>query len=345
MALVKVENLYMMLAYAWNRLDQARQVKLGVLPRGDLPNLLARVLVVSTEHLLRRGLCRQYVGMEEETFTPRGKINVTDSIKQLHLSRRRAICDIDEYSADVLPNQIVKATIISLLACEEVDHRLRAELFKLSQALASISTIALFGWHFRGAAAVHRSGRYTLLLHVCRMIHDEMLPSDGEGKYRFSEFTQDEKKMRMLFQAFVTNFYKHELPEFEVSANYVNWDAIGEPSDIKLLPRMQTDSTLRSPERHIIVETKFTPKLFQVYKGKKSLQSQHLYQLSSYLSNQAAALESHAPRPEGLLLYPQTDEPLKLRMTLAGHRFTVATVDLNAEWATIHQRLTNLALS
>ena len=106
------------------------------------------------------------------------------------------------------------------------------------------------------------------------------------------------------------------------------------------LPKMQTDVTLRSQDRTIIVDAKFYKSVFASFQGSEKIRSGHLYQMFSYLMNCNAS--NFGPRPEGLLLYPSSSELLTLDYELCGHKIRIATVDLHVVWHEIEQRLRQL---
>jgi 5-methylcytosine-specific restriction enzyme subunit McrC len=338
--MIRIENLYMMLAYAWNRLDQAKLVDVSTLSQKDLPNLLARVLSSSVKHLLKRGLYKEYVETADEMTTLRGRIEAGESIKRGLFQRGKAFCRYDEYSLDVAHNQIIKATLLNLSRCDEVAKELRLELQKLRFGFGDVSDVALNTTTFRSASAHPHTAAYAFIIDVCRMAFQEMLPTQSAGRFRFRDFVRDEKKMWRVFQDFVCNFYRKELPEFSISASHVKWDITSEGAHEALFPSMQTDVSLRSKSRHIILDTKFTPHIFQENWGKKSLRSAHLYQISTYLDHQAVEnVANGSPSPEGILLYPMAKDYVDAQYSIRGRRLTVATVDLQQPWESVRERL------
>jgi 5-methylcytosine-specific restriction enzyme subunit McrC len=66
----------------------------------------------------------------------------------------------------------------------------------------------------------------------------------------------------------------------------------------------------------------------------------HLYQLSAYLAH----VRENEPAQDvsGLLIYPANGRSLKLKYNLVGVPVMVATVDLSAEWKSIHAELIEL---
>jgi 5-methylcytosine-specific restriction enzyme subunit McrC len=52
-----------------------------------------------------------------------------------------------------------------------------------------------------------------------------------------------------------------------------------------LLPKMQTDISLTSNTRKIIIECKYTPKAVKPHFGADKLISTHLFQINAYMDN------------------------------------------------------------
>lgn len=343
--MIPVANLYMMLAYAWNRLDQASVVDVAALHQQNLPSLLAHVLVTGVSHLTKRGLHKQYRELVEESGTLRGRVDTAASVKRALFQRARAVCQQDDYSADVIHNQIVKATLHRLVKCSDVAPPLCREAGRLVQRLPGVSDIDLTARAFRGAVVHRHTAVYAFLLDVCQMIYNETLPSEESGGFCFRDFTRDEKKMWRLFQDFVLNFYRKELSGFSVNASHVNWNIEPNAADGHLLPSMRTDVSLKSTSRHIILDTKYTAKIFQRHYQKKSFRSEHLYQLLTYVQQQAAYNAAQSmPAPEGILLYPLAAEAVETRYVISGHPLSIATVDLGQPWPQVRQRLISLIL-
>jgi 5-methylcytosine-specific restriction enzyme subunit McrC len=124
--MIPIGNLYYLLCYAWNRLDQADFVEIDALPRQDLPNLLARVLINGVRRLLRQGIYRSYVASTQDSDNPRGKLDITDTLKRGLLVRNAVSCVIDELTHEVLQNRIIRTTLHRLALTVEIDSGLGA---------------------------------------------------------------------------------------------------------------------------------------------------------------------------------------------------------------------------
>jgi 5-methylcytosine-specific restriction enzyme subunit McrC len=125
--------------------------------------------------------------------------------------------------------------------------------------------------------------------------------------------------MAILFENFVRNFYRVET-DFQVRREDIYWRWIAaDQVAAGLLPKMQTDISLNSSTRKIIIDCKFTPEATQQHYEAETLRSAHLYQINAYMDN----------LPEDKL----TDTCQK------GHKISIRTINLNQPWQSIHQDL------
>jgi 5-methylcytosine-specific restriction enzyme subunit McrC len=148
--------------------------------------------------------------------------------------------------------------------------------------------------------------------------------------------------MGLIFQDFVRNFFRLEQHQFVVKGERISWivddnHGVGH----HLLPRMNTDTSLVDGKRTIIVECKWTPTTFQLSHGKKTIHSDHLYQLHAYMSQHDRA-QLHAGTVEGLLLYPLVDEAVDVALSLKGQWIRVRTINLATSWSDIRAQLLEL---
>ena len=123
--------------------------------------------------------------------------------------------------------------------------------------LAPVRNIELHAEHFR-RVQLHRNNRiYAFLLHICEFVHEHWLPAEHGGARRFRDFVRD--GLSTLFEDFVLNFYRHELPaDWHASAPVIQWQFDAANADaLALVPRMETDVCLCGPGRAIILDTKF----------------------------------------------------------------------------------------
>lgn len=337
---IPVRNLYYLLAYAWDHLDEAGVVDVGDDDYRDLVNLLARVLVGGAQHLLRRGLDRGYV--EEQQVIPgvRGKLDLSATVKANLLASARTACVVDEFSPDVLHNRILRQTVRNVLRTEGLEAGLREALLGCDARLDGISPVHLSGVTFRSVQLHGNNAFYDFVLRVCRLIFDVTVVDQATGARRFRDFVQDDRQMAGLFERFVLNFYRREQRAFTARSKRIDWaPATGTEEHLAFLPSMKTDISLEGDDQEIVIDAKFYREPTQRNFGKDTVRSGHLYQLFAYLRN----LGVGSVRPvSGVLLYPQVGEPIDLSYVIHGHRVRIRTVDLAQDWRGIHGELLEL---
>jgi 5-methylcytosine-specific restriction enzyme subunit McrC len=294
--------------------------------------------------LLRRGLDRGYILIGEELSTVRGHIELGASLRLQARSARRLHCSYDELSYDLLHNRILKASLFRLARAPSLTPDLARELASLAKRMPDITDIWLERSAFSRVQLHRNNAYYDLLLKVCELAFDCLIPAQRGGGYAFQDVLRDEKKMALVFESFVRNFYRAEQAAFAVRAMQLEWEAIPiATSDGVRLPSMKTDIYLESKERRIIIDTKYYADALQQHLGSASFRSGHLYQLFAYLRNEAVA-GKHATPAEGMLLYPQVGSSLDARYSIHSHPVRLATIDLAQSWQAIDQRLKELVL-
>ena len=337
---IPVRNLYYLLCYAWDRLDEADLVDVGKIESNSLVELLSRVLATGTSHLLRRGLDRGYVPHEDATCSLRGRIDFQTSLKKNLFRNARAWCVFDELTYDVPHNQILKTTLRRLSRTPELNKKVRGEIYGLLRRIEPVRDIVLRGDSFRRVQLHRNNAFYGFLLNVCQILHEELLPEEGGESGRFRDFTRDEKKMALVFQHFVRNFYTIEQNRYTVSGTRLAWQRVlGDEKSLNLLPNLNTDVTLKSRDRTLVIDTKFYRKALTEHYGKKIYHPDHVNQIFVYVTNVKEREEKDAAQVEGMLLYPTVSEELDHEIELYGHRIRVSTVDLAQSWWEIRQRL------
>lgn len=100
---------------------------------------------------------------------------------------------------------------------------------------------------------------------------------------------------------------------------------------------METDITLRSSRRIILIDAKFYNEALASRHGVQKIRSNHLYQFYSYLEH--AGLRTPGVPVDGALIYPAVGEPVALHYRLRGHEVVVRAIDLMRPWREIHDEL------
>jgi 5-methylcytosine-specific restriction enzyme subunit McrC len=335
---IPIENIYYLFCYAWDRFEEAQAVSIQGISSPDLPNLLAKVLLAGTRTLLRRGLDRGYKPHDEEIATVRGQIDLSQTVRLWSRRARRLHCHFDELSHDVLHNRVLKASLLRLAKAPSLDHKLASDLRQVALHFSEVTDIRLDRGIFARVQLHRNISGYGLLMRVAELAFDSLLPAPGGTGYQFHDVMRDERKMAAVFEAFVRNFYRTEQRTYSVEPLHIRWDAEMLADDgAGKLPNMRVDVFLRSPERKLIIDTKYYADALQTYHGASTFHSSHLYQLFAYLRN--ARFESEHSRCDGMLLYPEARSRPDGAYRVHGHTVKIATVNLAQPWQLIAKRL------
>lgn len=338
---IPIQNIYYLLCYAWNKLDEGEIVDVNSLNSTELADLFARVLTNGTKHLIRRGFDRDYLAFSEETPRIRGRINFPESIKRDLIGRGKPLCEFDDLNYDVLHNRILRSTIDNLRGVNNLNKDLKTDLWETSIWLKDITPVRLSSQMFRRVQLHRNNNYYRFLLDVCELVYENLLVDETLGHSRFRDFRKDEGKMRSLFEHFIRNFYRLNQNTFKVDAPKLRWEVNGvEGSLLDLIPEMRTDLSLSNDKRQIIIDCKFAKSVVSEYRGKDSLKPSHLYQIYAYLRH--AERQKGWMNLEGILLYPVVNRSFNLALNLDGFPFQIKTIDLNQNWQNIELDLLDI---
>lgn len=337
---IPIENIYYLLCYAWDSLEQKDRVRVDIDDRTDLLDLFAKILINSTKILLKRGIDRNYVVSSWEYPGIKGKLELSTTVKtSIHL-KQKTICSFDEFSPNILTNQILVTTLFRLLRTRNLDREHQYSIRNLIPMFGDVRRIELRPTTFR-KVRLHRNNHfYSFVLHVCQLIAENLLPSEVSGEWEFTDFARDENKMNKLFERFIFNFYRLETA-LRVRREDIQWKAECSAEHAAFLPLMRTDITLEAPNRKVIMDAKYYREtLAENYSPK--IHSGNLYQVFSYLVNQEDPGVERTLTAAGIMVYPTTSREYDLHYRFGTHLISVRTLNLNTNWKKIADRLKSI---
>jgi len=336
---IPIKNIYYLLSYAWNKLEEGSKMNLQEDDYSTSLNLFARVFDNILTIIIKRGLDRNYIAVKDKIRTIKGRIDFNSTIKTLSHLNKKYYCDFDNFSEDILTNQIIKATLRTLLN-SDINSELKTHLKKKRLSFSSIKFIELNNTHFRKVTIDRNNAYYQFMILICKMIHENSVLDEGSGNRIFREFTGTDKQYAALFEAFVLNFYKrHVSKKYKVKGSeIINWDM--EEKD-PYFPLMRTDITLenRKTKKKTIIDTKFKENIFAYNYDNPKFHSSNLYQMYAYVKNFNVEKNSDV---EGMLLYPTTHTEISTEKYIGGHKFKLQTINLNQDWSLIEKDLLSI---
>lgn len=335
---IPIENIYYMLCYAKNRLKANAINKVSQQDYKNLYDLFGEILYNELSSLIKKGFYHEYIPIDDETSTLKGKINFDESLKKNTFMNGRAFCTFDEFTNDIIHNQIIKATLLLLIRYSDLRNENRENLKRIYKYFYYISNIKLDNRAFDKAKIHKNNYNYGFILEICKLIFDNLLINEKTGERSFKELIKDEKAMAYIFEEFVRGFYKKELEDVKVYRRIIKWNTFGEIDSY--LPIMETDITLEQGESLAIIDTKYYKEPLAISYNKEKIRINNLYQIYAYVQN----IEKYKyKKVVGALLYPLTDDELNLKYNIGGYDFYIFSVDLNKPWREIHNRLLEIS--
>lgn len=340
--MIRYQNIYHMLAYAFQVLNE--QGYRDVALEEDFENtaeLLAAILCRGVAVQIKRGLMREYIVTKEPLSSPRGKIEVSESIKSMAVRKKQLVCSYDGFSTNAYNNRIIKTTFDILLRAKISKER-KKEIKKLIIYFDGVEILDAhsINWNQR----YNRNNQsYRMLVSLCYMVIKGLLQTTTDGSTKLMDFL-DEQRMCRLYEKFILEYYRRHYPQIKTSAAQIPW-ILGEDCSSAMLPVMQSDITLSYGNKVLIIDAKYYSHTTQVQFDKHTLHSNNLYQVFTYVKNKDAQFGDEPHEVSGMLLYARTDETIQPdnTYTMSGNKISVKTLDLNRDFSEIAMQLNCIA--
>ena len=340
--MIRYQNIYHMLAYAFQVLNE--QGYRDVALEEDFENtaeLLAAILCRGVAVQIKRGLMRDYIETEEPLSSPRGKIQVSDSIKAMTVRKKQLVCTYDDFSTNAYNNRIIKTTFDVLMRAKISKER-KKEIKKLLIYFDGVDVLNIhnINWSQRYD---RNNQSYRMLVSLCYMVLKGLLQTTTDGSTKLMDFL-DEQRMCRLYEKFILEYYRRHYPQLKASASQIPW-ILDDGCSNAMLPVMQSDITLSLGNRVLIIDAKYYAHATQVQYDRHTIHSSNLYQVFTYVKNKDAQFGDEPHEVSGMLLYAQTDEAILPNNTywMSGNKIAVRTLNLDCDFTEIAGQLNDIA--
>lgn len=336
---IPIKNIYYMVLYAWDKVDNKDLLDDKKLERLQNSNeVIIELFLNEVSRLAKQGLYGEYNENIYNTKFIKGKIQIQESIK---LVKPNLICQYDEFSQDNVLNQIIKTTLIRVSRLKDIGAGLKKKAQSLLLEFNEVGEV-LFSRDLLNSIHYNQLNRgYRFVVDLAVFIYNNSIPTEEYGGYRFIEIFKNEEKISSIFESFIRNFYKIH-SDYNVGRRKYNWDL--DPindSDVDLLPVMETDIELTKGREKIIIDAKYYKDAFNYrFESKKFIPS-HLYQISAYINKNKRAYEDI----RGILIYPSNGYRFHEKYVDPENYFIeFKTLDLSRDWDYIKNDLLDLLI-
>ena len=339
--MIRIQNIYYMLAYAFQVLHEQGYKDVATEDFENTAELLSAILCRGVSIQIKRGLCRQYITNEEPLGSPRGKIEIGESIKTQAIRKKQLVCAYDEFSVDAYTNRIIKTTM-ELLLRASISKTRKKELRKLLIFFDGVSVLDIhnINWDIQYG---RNNQTYRMIIEVCHLVIKGLLQTSADGSTHIMDYA-DDQTMAKLYEKFILGYFQREHTDIKAYSPQIAWQVTD--GYRTLLPTMQSDIVISNKEakKTLIIDAKYYSHNMQMKAPymTQTLHSGNLYQIFTYVKNWNAAPDETI---SGMLLYARTDDAIQPDndYQMSGNQISVKTLDLNCDFAVIAAQLDAIA--
>lgn len=326
-----------MAAYVFESLDHQSIKDLSLEKFDEFEEMLSGLLVSLMNKQIKQGLFKDYLEVSEELRTPRGSINFSDSIKSNAFMKKSLICDFDEYTENNISNQIIKATLISMLGNDNVNNKSKEKIKNILNYLSAVDIVDLRYVTIKNTKASNQYKNYRFMLFICQLYKEQSIFLEDKENYSISSFLGI-KSYHDLYENFVLSYFRKEHPHLKASGTNMRWNT----EEDSLLPMMKTDISLFKDEEVLIIDTKYYTDMYTKNNYVERIRSSHMYQIFAYVYNYST---QNNIKTSGMLLYAETNHERRMDIHEKVSDFDLyfRSLNLNTEFKNIMIQLDEIA--
>lgn len=324
------ENLLYMLSFTRRVPILERDLAALQLHRMPLLESLLRIFVERLLEELRRGIEHAYVTKEENSKFIKGKLLLSEQVRQNITRRDRTYVAFDDFSPDIWLNRILRATCSRLLEITSVprtQQRLREAMLYLGDA----GDCQIRQHHFEQVFLNRNAARFREIVDFCWVVLMRSTPAPSAGNSRTFSLLF---RMESLFERFIAGFIWKYAEDFGYSREQIHIQAVerrkwllqdrGGQGRFRLKPDIVFEQEAGSP--CLILDTKWKRLKPDNEHPTNGVDEADLYQLYAYAHRFGST--------DNVLLYPAVEGATAKRYRLAGEaakEIRIEFIDLNRD--------------
>ena len=330
-----IENAWNMLKYLYDELKSKRFKNIDLTDIETLDDLYALVITMWCASLAKEGLYKEYVEHEnEELDSPKGAINIAESLVQQTRTRGTLLCSYDELSEDIYLNHILKGTIQYLIYDNSINDIVKTKAKKAMQMFNGIGYVDINTISWKKVRFNNSNIRYKHPIELCKTLLTERKLVKTLG-------ITDDDRMYILFKKQILKYYKEEYSlngdiVEDIETPYINKDA-DTIFEQKITDR-QHIVTIRDDKSALVILVKMQSD--NVIRD-NTLCKANLNELVGYIRE---FKKSNKMRVSGTIIYVNTNkkrlnlQPITVN-NIKGFMIGEQTIDLHDQWRFIKLKL------
>lgn len=329
-----VENTWNMLQYLYDELCGKKFKDFDISEVNTIDELYALVICKWCANIAREGLYKEYVTIEgEELTSPKGQIDIQQSIVMQSRSRGALICNYDEFSSDVYVNHILKSALLDLSTDSNMPEWIKTEIQKTIMMFNGVSAVDLLYIKWKTIKYDNSNIRYKHLIEVIRnYLFEKKMVAQGI----LDDNTRTYQLFKKQLAKWIRREYGEERPDEE---GYIPDIVETEEFPFTLKNEELFEYKINKTQKVVIVRTDEVAMMVCVRLQTKQvmedsvLARKHLEELVTYMREYVAETKI---KTSGIILYVNVTNALNMQPLVVNvvNDYTVATdvVDLHDDW-------------
>lgn len=335
--MIRIQNIYYMLSYAFQVLNEQGYKQVATEEFENVGELCSEILIKGVAAQIKRGLGKEYISRTEPLSSPRGKIDITASLKEQTMIKKQLVCTYDEFSVNSYMNRIIRTTM-ELLLHSSISKNRKNRLRKLLVYFSDVEPLipSSINWQIQYNK---NNQTYQMLISICYLVIKGLLQTTTDGSTKLMDFL-DEQRMCRLYEKFILEYFRKEHHEIKATASQIPWDL--DDGFSEMLPVMQSDIMLVKDGKRLVIDAKYYSHITQMQYDVHTLHSGNLYQIYTYVKNLD---KDKSGNVSGMLLYARTDELVlpDNEYRMGGNSIFVKTLNLDCDFSEIKAQLDEIA--
>jgi|GEM_PF-967752 len=232
---VEISNLFYMLSYAYD-MEFFRKERVNYEDVSDIYEFIIEIFNKKVTELIQRGVFRNYLESHENLNYVRGKISIMQNIKENNILQHRLFCVFDDFTANIIENQIIKYVLFRLSRDSFKKLHLSDKIRENYYHFDEVSNKIIMPENFPTINYTRMNQHYEHIHKLCKLILDKLSISERTGRNSFSSFLLD---MNELFEKFIFGFMDEITRNSNLNVVKIipqGWYSLDNDNKIKLKP-------------------------------------------------------------------------------------------------------------
>lgn len=329
-----IENTWEMLKFLYDELRGKKFVDFDITNIESINDLYSSIISKWCTNIAKEGLYKEYVVIEDEELTsPKGQINIQQSIVLQTRSRGTLVCSYDELSADVYLNHILKGALQSVIFDSETKPQVKLEAQKTMMLFNGVSFTDLNYVKWKTIKYDNSNIRYKHLIEVIKNF-------EFEKKMLRQGIIDDNTRTFLLFKKQLYKWFKVKYSSEEdiVETFEMPFTLDTEPQFEYKINKNQKLIAVRTEDKALVMCVRLQTELLldDATLGRKQME-----ELVSYLREYA---KEYKVKPSGCIIYVNTDktklnlQPITINV-INDYSVGEQVIDMHDQWRFIANKL------